>query len=80
MVYRTDRNRWVLLTPEGVNHQTRRGLTRNGRTLADLETTGWIVYGPDGYLPPPFEQLFGSTIELTDKARLALTEDDKGDS
>lgn len=72
-VFRQPRNRWCLLVPsERDRYQRAPEFSRNGRALAILERDGWIVYGPDGYLPAPFAREYGSTITLTDKARAAL--------
>lgn len=72
-VYHRPRNRWAILVPTVFGHYERHTkFIRNGSALARLERHGWIVYGPDGALPTPYEREWGSTIALTDKARGAL--------
>lgn len=71
--YRQPRNRWGLLVPTMMGHYERHPrFARNGRSLARLESTGWIAYGPDGYLPSPFDREYGSTVRLTEKALAVL--------
>lgn len=76
-VYRQPRNRWALLvwTLMGTWSRTPQW-TKNGRTLASLEARGLIEYGPDGYLPVPFQTEYGSEIRLTAAGRRAIGDDD----
>lgn len=65
-VYRLPRNRWglVVWTMFGAWAKHPK-FTKNGRTLAQLESAGLIEYGPATYLPSPYDHEYGSTVTLT---------------
>ena len=72
-LYRLPLNRWQLVVWSMTGRWAVSPFRKDGRTLARLEQEGLIEYGPDQYLPPPFEQHWGSTVALTPEGyRLAM--------
>lgn len=70
-LYRQPRNRWQLVEwSDGCLREA--PYCKNGSTLAQMEAMGLIEYGPDTYLPAPFNEGFGSTVILTAAGRRTL--------
>ncbi|WP_247040284.1 hypothetical protein [Arthrobacter rhizosphaerae] len=71
-VHRKPRNRWHLIVWTMMRSYERSPFVKNGKTLARLEATELIEYGPEMNLPEPYAREHGSTIMLTTAGYAAI--------